>query len=74
MCRDELLLFGEQEELKHPPKDLEASGIYRHDPLPICLVLHRQQVPHVSGWLPKQESVYMPSIIEREALWQLFQH
>ena len=30
--RDELLSFGEQDALKHPPKDLEASGIYRYDP------------------------------------------
>lgn len=31
-CREELLAFEEGEDLKHPPKDLEASGIYKYEP------------------------------------------
>ena len=28
-CRDVLLSFGDHDDLKNPPEDLEASGIYR---------------------------------------------
>jgi hypothetical protein len=52
--REELLCFGERDDLKHPPKDLEASGIYRSAfcAETTCLIAKQRAWPSIIWNLP----------------------